>query len=364
MIPGSCIEQFIPETNEDIELLVVEGLITDKPEENVIKLSKSLPLGRKKVVSPIKGAAVTITDDIGRSYTLTEKVTGTYVTSPSWFIGEVGRKYRLKIDTKTQLISGNHLYESAIVEMKPVPPIDSVYWEKEIISFSEIPGRTVEGARIYLGTGDETDKCKYYRWDYAETWEFRIPFNVPNWDCWITQNSTRIDIKSTASLQLNKITDYPLLFISNETDRLKVKYSILVNQYSLGEDEYYYWEKLQNISQDLGTLYDIIPANVNSNIACTQDPAQKVLGYFSVSARSSKRIFIDDYFSGQVNSYSGCITDTIWGSGPINGLNSYVWVLEEHQMPDFRVITNEKRCADCTTRGTKIEPSFWRDDKD
>jgi hypothetical protein len=62
MIPGSCIEQFIPDTNEDLELLVVEGLITDMPEENVIKLSRSLPLGRKKVLKPIKGALVTITE--------------------------------------------------------------------------------------------------------------------------------------------------------------------------------------------------------------------------------------------------------------------------------------------------------------
>jgi hypothetical protein len=249
--------------------------------------------------------------------------------------------------------------------MNPVPSIDTIYYEKEVISFSEIPGRSVVGCQIYLGTADKTDRCRYYRWDYAETWEFHLPFAVANSICWITENSERIDIKSTAALQVNKISDYPLLFISNETDRLKEKYSILVNQYSLSEDEFHYWEKLQNISQNVGSLYDIIPANVNSNVICSQDPAQKVLGYFSVSAKSSKRIFIDDYFSGQINFYTGCVTDTIWGGGPINGLNSYVWILENmpYASPPFRVITDQKRCADCTTRGTNIEPSFWRDDK-
>jgi hypothetical protein len=363
MIPGSCIESFIPETDEDLELLVVEGLITDKPQENTIKLSRSLPLGRKKVLKPIKGALVTITDDFGRSYTLTEKVTGTYVTNPTKFICEVGRKYKLNIDTKTQWISGNHLYESAMIEMKPVPLIDTVYYKKEIISYSDIPSHSIEGCQIYLGTADKTDRCRYYRWDYAETWEIRLPFNVPNGICWITENSKRIDIKSTAALQVNRISDYPLLFISNETDRLKEKYSILVNQYSLSEDEFHYWEKLQSISQNVGSLYDIIPANVSSNVTCTQDPAQKVLGYFSVSGKSSKRIFIDELFWGQINFYTTCITDTIYGRGPIDGLNSYIWVLEEHQLPDYRVITDQKRCADCTTRGTNIEPSFWRDDK-
>jgi hypothetical protein len=366
MIPGSCIEQFVPETDEDLELLVVEGLITDKPEENTIKLSRSLPLGRKKVVRPIKGAAVIITDDIGRSYTLSEKVTGTYITNPSKFVGEVGRKYRLNIDTKTQWISGNHLYESAMIEMKPVPPIDSVYWVKETISYSKIPGLSIEGCQIYLGTSDKTDQCRYYRWDYSETWEIRLPFSVPNNTCWVTEYSDWIDIKNTSALQTNKILDYPLLFISNETDRLHFKYSILVNQYSMSEDEFSYWEKLQNISQNVGSLYDIIPANVNSNVICSQEPGQKVLGYFCVSAKSSKRLFVDDYFMGKINFYTECIYDTIYGRGPIDGLGTYYWVIEDQSLsnPSFRVITDQKRCADCTTRGTKIEPSFWRDGKD
>jgi hypothetical protein len=37
-IPVSCITQFIPKTNEIKEFLVVEGLITDQPRANTIKL--------------------------------------------------------------------------------------------------------------------------------------------------------------------------------------------------------------------------------------------------------------------------------------------------------------------------------------
>jgi len=365
MIPGSCIEQFIPETDEDLELLVVEGLITDQNEENIIKLSMSLPLGRKKVLKPLKGCLVSITDDRGQYYALKEKTAGTYVTNPATFRGATGRKYRLNIDTRSQSISGNHLYESAMMEMLPVPSIDTVYYKKEVIIQSELLSELEEGCRIYLSTSDKTDKCRYYRWDYAETWEFRLPFGVPNRVCWITENSKKIDIRSTAAMQVNKVTDYPLLFISNTTDRLRVKYSMMVNQYSLSEDEFQYWEKLQNISQNVGTLYDIIPANVPSNISCRQDPSQKVLGYFSVSARSSKRIFIREHFYGVINLYTNCISDTIYGTGPISGLNQTVWVIMDASTdrPPYRVVTEDKNCADCTTRGTTTEPSFWRDDE-
>ena len=134
-----------------------------------------------------------------------------------------------------------------------------------------------------------------------------LPYSVPplrNKVCWISSNSNVINIKSTSVLEEDRISGYPLNFISNLTDRLRVKYSILVNQYSLNEDEYLYWEKFQNITEQVGGLYDIIPSSVPSNVYCLDDPNEKVLGYFSVSANSSKRIFIKDNFSGLFTPYT------------------------------------------------------------
>jgi hypothetical protein len=144
-----------------------------------------------------------------------------------------------------------------------------------------------------------------------------------------------------------------------------VKYSILVNQYSLNEDEYLYWEKLQNIGEQVGGLYDIIPSSVPSNVFSLVDPNEKVLGYFSVSAITSKRIFIKDYFAGTVTPYTDarCIADTIPGNGPIKDLNYTVWILVQSSLPPYIVTTNDEGCADCTLRGTNVKPDFWIDDK-
>lgn len=114
------------------------------------------------------------------------------------------------------------------MEMKPVPPIDSIYYEKKIVRYNDI-GQADEGCQIYLNTLDPTNSCQFYKWNYSETWEFRIPYLVPNRICWITNNSGTIYIKNTSILAEDKISRYPLNFISNETDRLNVKYSILVN---------------------------------------------------------------------------------------------------------------------------------------
>jgi hypothetical protein len=351
----SCITPFIPVTDEVKELLVVEGLITDQPGINTVKISKSLPLGKKNVATPIKGCVVTITDNANKTYNLKETVSGTYVTDTATFQGVIGRKYTLHIKTNTTF--GNLSYESSAVEMKPVPPIDSIYYEKTADLYSS----AVEDCQIYLNTHDPANICRYYRWEYSETWEFHLPYSVPNNTCWVSYNSDKINIKNTSALQTDKVTRYPINFISNQTDRLDVKYSILVNQYSLNEEEFLYWEKLQAVVEQTGGLYDITPAAIESNISCTSDPKNTVLGYFSVSAQSSKRIFIRDTFKGRIYQYSYCPSGNTCG-GFIPDPNAPSWLIDQYYDENGRlcqVITYTKGCADCTTRGTNTKPPFW-----
>ena len=357
---NSCIAQFIPQVGEEKELLVVQGLITDQPEADTIKLSVSLPLGQVSDARPVHGCTVTITDNLDNIFNLSESSAGKYLT-PSSFQGVIGRFYTLHVKTN----SGNNFsYESNPMEMKPVPPIDSLYYEKTVIE-NTIPEKYfkgVDGCQIYLNTHDPENKCRFFRWDFAETWILRLLFPVQNQTCWISDKSHVVNIKSTAAFDESVVTRYPINYITNVTDRLKTKYSILVNQYSLNEEEYNYWEKIQNVAVDVGGFFDIIPASVQSNIKCIEDPSEKVLGYFSVSAKSSKRLFIKDNFEGIINRYGDCATDTIPYVDP-PGLGVIVWILEDEPnfYPPFRVLTDKKGCADCTVRGSNVKPDFWED---
>ena len=67
---------FFPETDENQDLLVVDGMITDQNRVNRIKLSRSMPVGNPLVSKPVKGATVTITDENGIVTSLAE--------SPAW----------------------------------------------------------------------------------------------------------------------------------------------------------------------------------------------------------------------------------------------------------------------------------------
>jgi hypothetical protein len=353
-----CITKFTPETTEDKKILVVEGLITDQPGINTIKLSRSTPLGTRIKAEPVTKCTVSLSDNNGNTYILKESVSGTYVTDPAKFRGQTGQIYTLSIK------ADNYTYQSYPAEMKYVPPVDSLYYEKVVLG--QYGGfNTAEGCQIYLNTGDPSNRCKFYRWEFSETWEFRLPYNeivVPNNRCWLSDNSDMINIKSTSALEENKIKKYPLTYISNMTDRLSEKYSILVTQYSLTEDEFNFWEKIQKLSEQTGSLYDKIPSAIPSNIYCVDDPGQTVAGYFSVSASSSKRMFIKDNFAGLVNLYINCNSDTVYGNTPIPYLGTNVWVIIDHPIPPpaYRVITYDRGCADCTIRGTKVEPDFWK----
>lgn len=352
-----CSVEFIPDSEENKEQLVVEGMITDQNRISRIRLSRSLPVGKPLVRKPVRGAVVTITDEKAIISTLKESPTGTYSTDSLSFRGRVGGSYSLSIKLN------NVTYETDFIEMKPVPPVNSLYYEKEVITASSDTNYVDEGCRIYIDSYDPSGKCLFFRWDYAETWEYRIPYAVKNKVCWVTERSDEILIKNTSLYSQARVSKYPILFISNNGDRLKETYSILVNQYSLNESEYDFWERVQNISQNVGNLYDISPMAIPSNIKCCEDPEETVLGYFSVSAVTQKRLFIKDHFFGLPNFFIYCATDTLAGKLPETGLNTDYWVIEDYgdELPPFWVITTYKECADCTTRGTSVMPSFWQE---
>jgi hypothetical protein len=357
----SCISDYAPAISDYEEVLVVEGLITDQPEVNTIKISISQPLWKRIHPKPLTGCIVTISDNLGQIYSLKETATfGVYITDPASFRGKIGREYTLHIKTTNETV--NLSYESLPMKMIPVPPIDSIYYEKKSIEQST---PQVEGCNIYLNTHDPSNNCKFFRWEYSETWEFHLPFSSMNKVCWISNNPEQIIIKNASLITDASIIRHPVISITDPIDRLSVKYSILVNQFSLNEDEYLYWERLKNTVDQTGGLYDLIPAVIPNNIYCLEEPNKTVLGFFSVSARSSKRLFIKDKFAGINTMYEKCLGDTIVTNriDTIPGLGQTFWILidNSNKIPPANIYTIDRGCVDCTIRGTNIKPVFWDD---
>jgi Domain of unknown function (DUF4249) len=388
----TCIDPYFQKMAAYQSLLVVDGLITDENSSCSVRLSKTL---QDQDAAPlmVKDAIVFITDDGGNTSYLTGRGDGVYRTDSTSFRGEVGRKYVLHINT-----SDGQSYQSDECMMHDVPDIDSVYFEKdqELVSNGSV---TLDGIRIYLDSkaGDEDT---YYRWEYDETWEFKVPdpsrfkyiseHNIVAASdykefCWKSAKSDNILIHSNLKGAGGPVMRQPLLFVaSDKSDRLLIQYSLLVKQYSISDTEYDFWNNLIHVSESGSDIFAAQPYTVKGNIHNPGNPDDLVLGYFQVASVKTRRlnISIRDISPLELPLYhypcervETCPTDPLWNmyDPPLTfdqlyeRYTSFNYIfIEPRYIPgtlelDKIIFVLNPECNNCELTGTLHKPDFWVD---
>ncbi len=360
---SNCVEEFEPSRQGYENLLVVDALFSGGTEPFEVRLSRSVPIDTNSFL-PEQFANIRLESGSGELYDLYEKKPGVY-NSYDLIPGQVGETYRLLIST-----ANGRQYASEPVVMRETPPIDEVGFDYE-----KRPWAGVDGAQVYVNTHDPENKTHYYRWEWDETWIFFTPYySTIYWDngaildrtedintCWKNGKSSSIDIFSTKSLNDDRVQKFPLVFVTNETDRLRWKYSINVKQYSLSEASYNYWKELQKSTENLGTLFDPQPSAVVGNIHNTTDDKELVIGYFDASSVEQQRIYINrnDLPGIDVpNPYIMC-TDSIVQANMIPQMMLFGYMLINYEfMIGYHM--SYPSCIDCTLAGTNKKPDFWQ----
>ncbi|MDH5365468.1 MAG: DUF4249 domain-containing protein [Cyclobacteriaceae bacterium] len=112
----------------DVELpigepvLVVDAWLNDKPEDQFILLTTTIPYFDDSLQPEVSGAVITVSDSEGNNYDFIEQQDGRYRWSPSVLqpkLGNVGSTFQLSID-----VNGNQYSSSTY--MGGVPKIDSI----------------------------------------------------------------------------------------------------------------------------------------------------------------------------------------------------------------------------------------------
>lgn len=383
---SGCIESFNPELPVGFEnrTLVVDGRITNQAGPYTVKLSSSSPIGLDTLIVETS-ATVRIEEENGPSTSLVEVRPGVYMTDPSQFVGEVGKRYRLLITLFDELE-----YASSWELMKATPEIQALHYQAEV---NESQRGTQFGVTLSVDTqGDENSS--FFRWEIEETWKYTVPLvsdsvylgnnivrlKTPaefNQVCWKRSQVSNLMLTSVSDLSENTISNFPLTFISSDSARFDERYSANVKQYSLGIDEYNFWKSLENTTENVGSLFDKQPFQVVGNVKNIRNEDAPVLGYFSANAESQARIFIDrsdfnrgflpdsefvdcqisvftrDTASEQPESFEQFdqrIQDLI-----SNGLR----VFYQHPSMDVFNLTTPV-CGDCEVYGgTTVQPDFW-----
>lgn len=366
--------------------LVVEGLI-NVSDSTFIKLSRTVSVSSAATTKPELKAIITIESDTGGSYPLVELGKGNYA-APSYNLNAVNQ-YRLRIKT-----SNGSTYVSDFAQTKITPPIDSVMQDKQ-----------VDGLHIGVNTHDAQNGTRYYRWDYSVNWQFTSLYNshwmsggsgivvVPRtndiYHCWGNDASATILLNTTAGLSQDVVLNSPITYVNSSSEKLSVRYSILIRQYAMTQDAYNYWTLLKKNTEQLGSIFDSQPSASIGNLHNANNPAEPVIGYISASTISQTRIYVNftDLPKSYVNDYVNnnpfnrytCGFDVVTvvqrdKTGKVIGFPERDYFISTFpaQIPIDQVIAYNPAdsagshtggspiCVDCTLRGTNVKPAFWK----
>ena len=381
----SCTEQYVLQSNNYDEALVVEATITNEFKHQEIKISRTFRFednGPKLEV----GAQVYINDNNNNIYRFEEN-NGKYISTTE-FQAEQGNVYRLTIMT-----NDGKTYESSSETLTPVNEMQSVLPIVETINKKR-------GVAIVVSSFDPNNTSKYYRYEYEETYKII----APNWDdektilapyepgdlhqgiliiprvgetqtCYSTKISDEIILTTTNGLSEDRI-DYVLRFLDSDNPIISHRYSILVRQYIQNLASFTYYKTLKELSSSESILSPNQPGFFYGNLKSVENPNEKIIGFFEVSSISSKRIFFNyvDLFPGEplppyftdckVREFKNCFlqSDPECRGAVLNsiiGSNSLVYVDSDFSQTYFFMVSPP--CGDCTKISSNIKPSFWID---
>jgi hypothetical protein len=292
ILAAGCVDPYYPKLNkEDLNALVVDGFI-DQDGSASVSLSRSIEVDVNSDATPEHGAVVIIKSSDGSEFDLVEENAGTYSASNL----EVGMdsKYTLYIKT----LDGDE-YQSDQMQIYPTPPIDSIY-------FTVAPSG--DHVDINISTRDNYAGTGYYLWNGFETYQYhaftysgykfidhlaieRTP-EEQIYTCWRTLPITPV-MGSTHNLSRNVINAQRVQSIDKSSVKFQVRYSILVQQRVISEEEYDFRVQLQKSTELQGSLFSTIPGAVVSNVHSINNRGEYVLGYFRGQQTQRRRLFID-----------------------------------------------------------------------
>jgi Domain of unknown function (DUF4249) len=358
-----CTKSFeLPETQPDNTVLVVEGNIqTGGSGEN------TFTLGRVKALFAF--------DDIPEENALVEIK---QENGPRWKVPHQGKgvyKSQLQLPTDKPLAlqittADGKIYETPYQQAVITPEIDSITFKQE----------QTGDVKLFVHSHDDQNKTKNYKWTFTETWERRAWFQglyefkngniIPRapddqiYTCWNTAEAPSFIIGNTNDLSADVISYQPLGTIIRPSEKLFIRYSILVKQIGLSQEAYNYWEILKKNTELTGTLFDPQPSRMPTNITCTNDKSKEAIGYISVGNVTEKRIFI---MNSEVNLWPSRNESAACDAFEFSKFQAERFLSQNPiYLPAYFITAGGgfgvalRQCVDCRlTGGVNIKPDFW-----
>lgn len=375
----SCVEPYDFETETFEDALVVEAILTDEIKFQKIQISRTYRL-EEDLPKAESFADVVVTDDQGNNFSFYEMTPGKYISHVEFRV-QPQRDYQLHIQTQD---GGS--YSSDPTQLVPGNDIEDLYAERVVLQGED-------GIALLVDSENSQSGSKYALYEYEETYKIVSPivvrstieFEGNNWQvvpnnkqetiCFNTVPSKDIILSNTSTLSSNNLDSFLVRFIKKDDPVLSQRYSILVKQYSLTGEAYSYYSTLKKISSSESLLSQNQPGFVNGNMYSLNDDDEKVVGFFTLSEVSTKRIYFNyyDFFNFDeprpqfpencIPFRPGELIETpiaMIQSGTVRFMN-FAGAPVEGEIGEgpIRVVATE--CVDCTVYGTNEMPDFWEE---
>ncbi len=379
---GSCIYDFNPDLKGQAGYLVVEGDILIGDYTNV-RVRWSDPLKPDEEAGGYQEAVI-------RSAYVEASDGTTYKSGSTWNIdtrnADPDLEYRLVLE-----VDGRGTYVSQWAPVERTAPIDSVAW-----TISD------DKHTMTVDISASGEGSRYYRWLVQQTWEYHAAYQASHYFvpqgsylkgeyvardtvamyengentywCWNSASIPEMMMASTADQSENRIVRQPLFEMDRYEQRCMYFYSMLLTQEGISEEAWRYYEAMQKNSTDVGGLFSPEPSEMRGNIYNEGNPSELVLGYVSVTAPRTERIFIDMILFGRMprDTYSQepeYVQKNEWRKYYRNGWRVYMLHTDEgagtgrETEADYEFDWLPARCVMCTMQGgTKTKPSYWPND--
>ncbi len=293
----SCIEQVEQPYRNEEPILVVEGGITNETPPYTLKLSYSGKFLAGNTISSnlaVNGARVTVISDKGDSVKFEQNLyqAALYQTDLS-YQGQAGRSYSLRIE-----MPDGKIYKTAPQLMKPVPAITNVSADK-IDDF----------VRFYLDTSDPENSTDYYQWKgYSISFKITEAVTVASFSsssisnalnsgchsyCWAYNNLDVANVFADTYINGKSIKKRLVLYSPIEKDAINSQHFAEIKQLSISREAYVFWQQYEEQRTRTGSIFDPLPATIIGNVVNAANDKDFALGFFEVSAVSTKRFLAD-----------------------------------------------------------------------
>ncbi len=294
----ACIDPF-ELTLEDgaTQFLVVDGAFTPAKRSHILELYyTNSQIARRR--RPVEGAMPYLVDENGQREAYKELGEGSYELKGTDIQGKVGATYFIEID----LVDGTK-YRSRPAAIPQKIRGDSAYikfgFKEELLITGAITRKPY--LEVFVDSPLPNDGTDYWlKWDVATLYSFPellcSPLGPPPDICFIPGNNdpqlvTILNGERFGSNRVEGVKVNEKRLMPNDFE-FRGKHYFLVNQQSITKEAHDYWDKINRIANQTGSIFDAPPAGIQGNLYNVNDETEVVLGYFELTNIDSLRTFI------------------------------------------------------------------------